>query len=117
MDEAIRNLLDVLEEAESSGVPLTDTDIRERLFDVVDQGFIHEKSDYEAPRNLLDDCGGTEEQKAKVCQAFSVFLKFARQHAAAVGLNTPEKREMAFLSCRVTSSSSATDVCEFFGAP
>jgi hypothetical protein len=117
MDEAIRNLLDVLEAAEYAETPLTDTDIRERLFDVVDQGFIHDVPGYEVPQGLLDDCGGAEDQKATVRGALSVFLKFARQHAAAVGLNTADKREAAFLNCRVTSSSSATDVCEFFGAP
>jgi hypothetical protein len=116
MDEAIRSLLDVLEAAEYAGTPLTDTDVRERLFDVVDQGFIHGVPGYEVPLSLLDDCGGAENQKASVREALSAFLKSARQHAAAAGLNTPGRRRAAFLSCRVTSSSSATDVCEFFGA-
>jgi hypothetical protein len=87
------------------------------LYEVVDQGFIHDVPGYEVPPGLLDDCGGAEDQKAKVRHALSAFLRSARQHAAAVGLNTADKREAALLNCHVTSSSSATDVCEFFGAP
>ncbi len=114
MDDAIRDLLDVLEAAEYAAMPLTDTDIRERLFEVVDRGFIHEETGYQVPSDLLDDCGGDEEQKARVRAALSAFLKQARQHAATLGLNTPDKRQTAFLESDVSSSSSATDVNEFF---
>jgi len=114
MDDVIRDLLDVLETAEYSGTPLTDTDIRERLFELVDRGFIHEAPGYQVPTDLLDDCGGNAKHKAKVLAALSTFLNRARQQAATFGLDTPEKRQTAFLESDVTSSSSATDVNEFF---
>ena len=114
MDDAIRNLLDMLETAEYAGTPLTDTDIRERLFEVVDRGFIHEEVGYQVPSDLLDDCSGSDEQKAKVREAFSTFLKQARQYAATHGLNSSEERQTEFLESDVTSSSGATDVNEFF---
>jgi hypothetical protein len=37
MDDALQALLDRLEAAENAGVPLTDTDVRERLFDIRSQ--------------------------------------------------------------------------------
>jgi len=114
MDDAIRDLLDVLEAAEYAGTPLTDTDIRERLFGVINRGFIREEPDYQVPSGLLDNCGGDEEQKARVRAALATFLKHARQQAVALGLNTPEKRRAAFLGSNVRSSSSATNVNEFF---
>jgi hypothetical protein len=114
MDDAIRTLLDVLEAAEYSGMPLTDTDIRERLFEVVDRGFIHEQPGYQVPTDLLDDCGRDEKQQARVREALATFLTYARQHAARLGLNTPDQRQTAFLESDVSSSSSATDVNEFF---
>ena len=114
MDDVIRDLLDVLESAEYAGTPLTDTDIRERLFGVINRGFIREEAGYQVPPDLLDDCGGSEDHKARVRAALAAFLKHARQHAAALGLSTPEQRRAAFLGSGVRSSSSATNVNEFF---
>jgi hypothetical protein len=108
MDNAIRSLLDVLEAAEYAGIPLTGTDIRERLYEVVDRGLIHEEPGYQVPSDLLDDCGRDEEQKARVREALAAFLTYARQHAARFGLNTPDQRQTAFLESDVSSSSSST---------
>jgi hypothetical protein len=114
MDDAIRDLLDVLEAAEAAGMPLTDTDIRERLFAVVDCGFIHEEAGYQVPANLLDGCGGSEVENVQVRAALSAFLARARQYAVARGLNAPEQREAALLGSNVYSSSGATNVSDFF---
>jgi hypothetical protein len=114
MDDAIRDLLDVLEAVEAAGMPLTDTDIRERLFAVVGRGFIHEEAGYQVPADLLDDCGGGEVENAQVRAALSAFLTRAREYAVAGGLNTPEQREAALLSSNVYSSSGATNVSDFF---
>lgn len=114
MDDAIRDLLDVLEAAEYAGILLTDTDVRERLFEVVDRGFIHEEPGYQVPAGMLDDCGKDNEQKARVREALASFLASARQCAARLGLNTPDQRQSAFLESDVSSSSSVTDVHEYF---
>ncbi len=114
MDDAIRDLLDVLEAAEAAGMPLSDTDIRERLFAAIDCGFIREEAGYQVPADLLDGCGGGEVENAQVRAALSAFLTRAGQYAVACGLNAPEQREAAFLGSSVYSSSGATNVSDFF---
>lgn len=115
MDEAIRSLLDALEAAEAAGAPLTDTVIRESLYDIFYQGFVHQESGFCVPDDLLlHYTPAAEQQNAIVVNAWIGFLERARQAAVVSKLDTPEQRERAFLDSEVTSSSGDTNVCSYF---
>jgi hypothetical protein len=115
MDQAIRHLLDAMEAAESAGAPLTDTVIREAIYDVIHEGFILMRPGYSVPNNLLlDYTEGARQQNETVVKALARFLDEAKREAAANGLDTPESRERAFLDSEAESSSGEVGVLSFF---
>ena len=115
MDTAIQKLLDALEAAESAGASLNDTVLREPLFEVIYQGFIHQEPGYTVPPDLLlNYTDAASQQNATVVAALERFLREAKQAASTTGLNTPEAREDAFLNSEATSSSEAASVGSYF---
>jgi hypothetical protein len=72
---------------------ITDTDIRDRTFDVILHGFIYRTPNYQAPQFY-----NTDSRKANklVRKALTEFVAQANVAADAAGLDTPQKRLDAF---------------------
>jgi hypothetical protein len=115
MDEAIQELLDALEAAEAAGASLTDTVLRESLYNVVDKGFIRPVKGFRVPPDLLlDYTEAASRQNDAVINALEAFLTRARQWAEREGLESPEERESAFIESEATSTSGTVNVGEYF---
>jgi len=85
---------------------ITDTEIREQMFDVIFQGFIHQTPSYVVPETFDAD---SPEGDAAIRAVLTAFLKVAIPLAAREGVDTPETRLDAF------NSDSSLELDEFFG--
>ena len=85
---------------------ITDTEIREQMFDVIFQGFIHQTPGYVVPETFDAD---SPEGDAAIRAVLTAFLKVAVPLATREGVDTPEKRLVAFYS------DSSLELDEFFG--
>ncbi|MCE9609195.1 MAG: hypothetical protein K8R23_03095 [Chthoniobacter sp.] len=90
---ALTNLAAKMSDIENEHEEITDTDIRERMFDVIFQGFIYRTPKYQAPQFY-----NTDSRKANklVRKALTEFVAQANPAADAAGLDTPQKRLDAF---------------------
>ena len=85
---------------------ITDTEIRERMFDAVFRSYLHRIPNYVLPETFATD---SPEGDAAVRAVLSAFISAASRLADAEGLDTPQKRLDAFYS------DSSLGLDEFFG--
>jgi hypothetical protein len=105
--EALKKLLDSLEGIASEHEEVTDTDVREQMYEAVFHGFIVQTPGYTLPQSfgMFEPAGN-----AMVRAAFAEFIPAANQS----GLASPEQRFAAFQDSSVLSrQGNAYD--EFFG--
>jgi hypothetical protein len=72
---------------------ITDTEIRERMCDVIDHGFIHQTSGYGPPHGYATD---SYEADAAVRAVLGHFVAAARPLAEREGIQSPDQRHAAF---------------------
>lgn len=85
---------------------ITDTEIREQMFDAIFQGFLHQTPGYVVPETFDAD---SPEGDAAIRAVLTAFLKVAVPLATREGVDTPGKRLDAF------NSDSSLELDEFFG--
>jgi hypothetical protein len=105
MQDALSTLATEMADIGEEHEEITDTDIRERMFDVIFQGFIYRTPGYQAPQFYNTD---TPECNVAVRAALTKFIEQANLAADASGLDTPQKRHDAF-------NAADLDLDEYFG--
>jgi hypothetical protein len=111
MKNALKQLIDALDEVSAEHEEVGDTAVRQFMYDAVHKSFIVPQRGYELP----DEFGMfSEEGNKKVHAALSKFLAHPEVAAAATTLKTPEERLQAFQDTYVESSEANTQD-EYFG--
>ena len=112
MKKALKQLLNSLDKVFEDHEELGDTDVRERLADVIQQAFIDRKVGYVVP----DEFGMfSDEGNEKVKSALAKFLAHPDVVATGKKLATPKERLDAFANVEVESSEGNT-YDEYFGS-
>lgn len=103
MREAVRALLNAMDDIADEWAEVTDTVVRGCMREAITDGFVDPKPDFV----LAAEFGmGTAEGDAAVRKALGHFLPEAGRIAAREGLDTPSQRLRAF-QCGVTSDDGA----------
>lgn len=110
MKEALKQLLDDLDQVAAVHDEIGDTDVREQMYEVVHKAFIAPQSGYKLP----DSFGMfTDEGDAKVKWSLARFLAHPDLTAATQSLKTPHSRLDAFQDSVESSKGTSRD--EYFG--
>lgn len=110
---AMASLLDDLDDIAAEHEELFDTDVRERLWAVVEEALIKGRSQTPVPQRfgML-----TEEGDQRVRRAMEQHVARLRDVFETFGLDTPERRRKSFHNAALRSERGRT-VSDFFGDP
>lgn len=110
-DKVLLELLQQLEAIGNSHEELFDSAVREAMDDVVTDGFLKPKSDFELPSAFAMFSGEADQQ---IADAFAWFLPAANEAAEVDALDTFQKRLTAFQNLDVRTKKK-NDYSDFFG--
>ena len=101
MKTTLKSLLDSLDAVSATSAEVTDTDVRERMYQAVYHGFIIQTADYALPSEfgMFQPAGNSA-----VRAALADFLPAARTVAHDTGLSAPQQRFEAFQDGSVLST-------------
>ena len=111
MKNALRQMLDALDEISDQHEELGDTDVRERMAVAIHKSFLLPQAGYTLPAKFGMF---SKDGNAKVREALRRFLNHPEVVTAAKLLRTPEARLVAFQDVSVTSAK-GTHYDEYFG--
>jgi len=99
-EQILRSLLDDLERVSKQSEEIFDTDVRERMWDAVDKGFINTKRGYALPNKfgMFSDQGN-----ARVKEALRRFIERATTWARSHRVTSSRARLAAFQDSNVVS--------------
>jgi hypothetical protein len=108
---ALKQMLAAFDKIHAQHEELGDTDLRERMYDAIDKGFISATPGYTLPTRF-----GMFSEKADqlVCAALQRFLTHPQVIAARQSLKTPQDRLEAFQDFDVQTTE-GTNTWEYFG--
>jgi len=112
MRELLVGFLDVLEAIAIDHEELYDTDVRERLAEVIERALVMNSDPAEVPEELGMF---TDDGNRRVSAALAMYLASARGQANALGLDAPARRAAVWDAH--AASSNGTPVDEFLGWP
>jgi hypothetical protein len=107
-------LLDDLELLEAEYSELLDTEVRERLWQVVDQQLLKQETEILVPADLGMF---TDQGNQRLRALLQHHLLRLREVFAILGLENPHQREASFLNPKLRSTRGQVGVDHFFGAP
>lgn len=111
MKNALRSLLNELEKIDADNAEIHDTAVREELHEVIIDGFIQPKPDFELPTYYAMF---SDEADVQIRSALLAFFSHPEVITAKVQLLTAKERLDAFQDSGVESSS-GIEITDYFG--